>query len=228
MLSRAPNRQLTEARNRLLLASAEQAKGGTWRDSASAEIRAAHALFRTAYMEPIFLWYLGLALARDGQLERAQEVLDTLGKRIRPTNPTDRANLLALTGEVAMARQLADSAVRTLQLAVVVDSSALVVESLARALARTGDLPGAIAKYESIAGQTNEWFGWEPEAAGLLAPWYLGQLYEARGDTTRAMASYAKLLAQWPKGDPDLVAVKDARARLAALRPGGDAGSARR
>ncbi|MGH7467358.1 MAG: tetratricopeptide repeat protein [Longimicrobiales bacterium] len=228
LLMQIPDGQLSEGRNRLLFAAAAQAKGGAWRDSASAQIRSAFELFRTVYIAPPFLWYVGTALARDGQLARAQEVLDTLGKRAKPANPTDRANLLALTGEVALARQLADSAVRSLQRAMAIDSSALVTESLARALAHAGDLGGAIRLYESIAGKPARWFGWEPQPAGLLAFWNVGQLYEASGDTARAAAAYGRLLAQWPSVDSDLIAVQHARARLNELKSGRDNNSRRR
>src|SRR5438309_11158888 len=127
LYSLAPNRQLTEARNRLFLASAEQEKG--WRDSASLQIRQAHALFKTSYFEPAFLMLLGKALARDGQLALAHEVLDTLEKRVRADNPQDRVNRELVEAEIALAEGNAQRAVGLLTEARAVDSSAYVRES---------------------------------------------------------------------------------------------------
>lgn len=216
MLSHAPNRALTEARNHLFLAAAQQEKGR--RDSARAELRAAHALFRSAYFEPAFLMYLGKALVRDGQLPLAAEVLDTLRRRAQ--NTMDRANLLVLAGEMAVAEGRADSAVRSFRMAYATDSSAYVAESLARGLAAAGDLAGAARAYESLAASREEWYGWEGEQFGLTAPQAAAALYDRMGDTAHARINYERLLSQWPAGDSDLVSVRQARDGLARLRRG--------
>jgi len=215
-LSQGPGRELTHARNRLFLAAAEQEKG--WRDSASGELRTAHALFKTAYFEPAFLMYLGKALARDGQLPLAAEILDSLRRRARPDNPQDHSNELVLTAELALARGHTDSAVRVLRLAYAVDSSDFIKESLARATAQSGDEPGAARLYESFAMTPERWYGWEAEQYGLSAPVNAGELYEGMGDQARARASYERFLSQWPSADSDLVSVRKARDRVAKLK----------
>ena len=216
LLSQAPKRELTEARNRLFLASAQQEKG--WRDSASAQMRTAHALFRRAYFEPMFLWFLGKALARDGQLALASEVLDTLRKRARADNPQDRSNILALGGEVALAQGRADSAVRLLQLAYATDSSALVKESLANAVAHTGDLPAAARLYQSLLAKPEGWYGAEAEQYALAAPLAAGALYERANDLPRARAAYEQVLTRWAQGDTDLATARASRAALTRLQ----------
>lgn len=216
LLSQGPNRELTEARNRLFLASAQQEKG--WRDSATAQMRSAHALFRRAYFEPMFLWFLGKALARDGQLALASEVLDTLRRRARPDNPQDRANVLALGGEVALAQGRADSAARLLQLAYTIDSSSLVKESLASALARAGDPTLAARLYESLLANGEGWYGAEAEQYALAAPLAAGALYERANDLSRARAAYEQVLTRWAQGDTDLVTMRASRAALERLR----------
>ena len=216
LLSQGPNRELTEARNRLFLASAQQEKG--WRDSATAQMRSAHALFRRAYFEPMFLWFLGKALARDGQLALASEVLDTLRRRTRPDNPQDRANVLALGGEVALAQGRADSAARLLQLAYTMDSSSLVKESLATAMARAGDLTLAARLYESLLATGESWYGAEAEQYALAAPLAAGALYERANDLPRARAAYEQVLTRWAQGDTDLVTMRASRAALERLR----------
>ena len=216
LLSQGPGRALTEARNRLFLAAAQQEKG--WRDSATAQIRIAHALFRRAYFEPMFLWYLGKALARDGQLALAGEVLDTLRKRARGDNPQDRANVLALGGEVALAQGRADSAVHLLRLAYTIDSSSLVRESLASAVARAGNFAEAARLYETLLGKADRWYGWEAEQYALAAPLAAGALYERANDLPHARAAYEQVLTRWAQGDTDLVTMRASRAALERLR----------
>jgi DNA-binding SARP family transcriptional activator/tetratricopeptide (TPR) repeat protein len=216
LLSEAPNRELTEARNRLFLASAEQEKG--WRDSASAEIRSAYGLFRKAYFEPRFLVYLGKALVRDGQLPLAVEVLDTLRRRARADNPGDRSNVQVLSGEVALAQGHPDSAVSVLRLAYATDSTEYIRESLARAVGQSGDLHGAARLYESLAGATGGWYGYEAEQYGLIAPVSAADSYERIGDQARVRSLYERFLAQWPKADTDLVSVRKARDGLSKLK----------
>ncbi len=215
-LSQGPNHELTEARNRLFLASAQQEKG--WRDSASAQIRTAHALFRRAYFEPMFLWFLGKALARDGQVALASEVLDTLRRRARADNPQDRANVVALGGEVALAQGRADSAARLLRLAYTLDSSTLVKESLASAVARSGDLTTAARLYESLLANVESWYGAEAEQYTLTAPLAAGELYERAHDLPHARAAYEQVMTRWARGDTDLVTMRASRAALARLQ----------
>ena len=215
-LSQGPGRELTHARNRLFLAAAEQAKG--WRDSASTELRTAHALFRTAYFEPTFLMYLGKALARDGQLPLANEVLDSLRRRARPENPQDHSNVQVLVAELALARGRADSAVRVLRLAYAVDSNEFIKESLARATAQSGDLIGAARLYDAFTAEPERWYGWEAEQYGLSAPLIAGALFERLGDQARVRGAYERFLTQWPSPDSDLVSVRSARDGLARLR----------
>jgi len=215
-LSQGPGRELTHARNRLFLAAAEQEKG--LRDSASTELRAAHALFKTAYFEPTFLMYLGKALARDGQLPLASELLDSLRRRARPDNAQDRSNEQVLTAELALARGHADSAVRVLRLAYAIDSSDFIKESLARATAQNGDVAGAARLYESFAATPEHWYGWEAEQYGLSASVRAAELFEGMGDQPRARGAYEKFLSQWPSADSDLVSVRKARDRVAKLK----------
>ena len=216
LLSQGPSRELTEARNRLFLASAQQEKG--WRDSATVQMRSAHALFRRAYFEPMFLWFLGKALARDGQVALASEVLDTLRRRARPDNPQDRANVLALGGEVALAQGRADSAARLLQLAYTIDSSSLVKESLASAVARAGNVTLAARLYESLLADGESWYGAEAEQYALAAPLAAGALYERANDLPHARAAYEQVLTRWAQGDTDLVTMRASRAALERLR----------
>jgi tetratricopeptide (TPR) repeat protein len=216
MLSQIGGHELTEARNRLFLASAQQEKG--WRDSASAQLRLAHGLFRKAYFEPTFLMYLGKALVRDGQLPLALEVLDSLRRRARADNPNDRANLQVLTAEVALTQGHADSAVRLLSVARATDSSALVKESLANAMARAGEVVPAAQLYGELTSLLESWYGWEGEQPALTGSLMAGALYERAHDLPRARLAYERVLTRWLQGDTDLVTMRASRDALARLQ----------
>ena len=218
LLSEAPNARLTFARNLLFLSAAQREKGGVRGDSADAALVAAHALFQSNWFEPVFLAFLGKALVRGGRTGQAVEVLDTLRRRARADNPGDRSHLLVLEGEVALALGHADSASRLLRMAYAIDSSMLVTESLARALAVVGDLDAATTLYEKVVVDPAKWYGWEAQPYAMQAPLELGRLYLRMGDTSRAAAAYRRLLERWGGGDPDLAAAREARTRLAELR----------
>jgi hypothetical protein len=164
--------------------------------------------------------YLGKALARDQQLALATEVLDSLSRRARPGNPSDQAYREVLTGEVVLARGLADSAATLFRLAMTVDSAADFVESFARALAAKGDLAGAAKAYESIAAEPGSSFGFEAEEYALTAWRDAGAVYERLGDVTRARNAYERQLSLWAHPDSDLVSLRDARLGLARVTRG--------
>ena len=57
----------------------------------------------------------------------------------------------------------------------------------------------------------------------------LGELYQQRGDTSRAASNYARFVAAWRDADPDLQPkVDDARRRLKSLARTEGGGSPRR
>jgi DNA-binding SARP family transcriptional activator len=216
LLSESRQAGLTLARNCLFLASAEREKG--WTDSVHAQLRAVHALFRHTYFEPTFLMYLTKDLARAGELQLAGEVLDTLKARVSAKNPIDEANLLVGVGEIALAKGQADSAVRTLRVAAATDTSTYVAESLAHALAAAGVLDEAARRYDGIASAMANWYGWEGEQFGLVAPLSAAELYERLGDRSRARTAYERQVAVWTKPDSDLVPLRRAQAGLKRLR----------
>jgi DNA-binding SARP family transcriptional activator/tetratricopeptide (TPR) repeat protein len=215
VLSLSPGLALTEARNRLFLASAEQEKG--WRDSASAQLRIDYDLFKKNYFEPTFLMYLGKALVRDNQLPAAIEVLDSLHKRARPDSPTDRSNEAVLRAEVELAQGNAQHAVSLLTTAHATDSSGFVRESYAHAIAASGDLVSAARLYESLSA-IRRWYGWEAQQYILTASMNAGALYERAGDAPRARANYELVLSRWPRGDSDLVSMRASREALGHLQ----------
>jgi Tfp pilus assembly protein PilF len=88
------------------------------------------------------------------------------------------------------------------------------------AFERAGQPDSAIAAYESAAAPGGT--GWKAvvENASALAPSYkrLGELYEERGDKTRAATYYSRFVDLWKDADPPLQpAVREVKGRLAGL-----------
>jgi len=89
-------------------------------------------------------------------------------------------------------------------------------DALARAYWRKGDLDKAIAEYERLTTVDPK-----NRLRMLIHPLYhyrLGLVLEQKGDKGRARLEYEKFLKYWADADPRFGELKDARARLAALK----------
>ena len=91
------------------------------------------------------------------------------------------------------------------------------VNSLGECFFKEGKLDKAI-KYlvqsQPLYDNTNGWrAAYYPKSVYLL-----GRIYEKKGDRTKAIENYEKLLLLWKDADKDLSDLIDAKARLAKLR----------
>jgi serine/threonine protein kinase/tetratricopeptide (TPR) repeat protein len=87
---------------------------------------------------------------------------------------------------------------------------------LARAYWKKGDLDKAVAEYERLTTIDPK-----NRLRMLIPPLYhyrLGRVLEEKGKKDKARLQYEKFLKYWADADPRFVELKDARARLAALR----------
>ena len=208
--------QVSVLRNRLLLASAYHRRGID--RAARAQLDSSFALTTHFDAEPTLLYWVGKALARAGQVGRAAQLLDAMRPRMHDGSATDRASFEGLTGELLMARHQAGEAVPHLEAAAHADSTNLTMESLAYALATSGQLDRAADAYRRIAATTD--FGWEGQEYWHAAQYDLGRIEELRGDPKAAADAYGQFLDLWREGDPELPTLVDARARLTQLRFG--------
>src|SRR5712692_4289387 len=216
VLNRAANAPVSEARNHLFLAVALQARGDT--AGYRAEMNAVYQIFRATYIEPGFLMYAGKLYARSGDVRRASELLDTLLKRVNEGNRPDRAAAHLLRGEIALATRHPAEALGLFESAFTLDETNYTRESLANGLAEAADFTGAERRYKELGRHPD--FGWEAQEYGRLANFRLGRLYEAQGDTAKAIAAYQAFLTIWQDADADLPDLLHARRRLGKLRPG--------
>ncbi len=200
-------------RDRLLLAAALKRRGA--RRAAEVQLDSAYVLTTHIDAEPTLLFWVGKALARAGEVNRADELRDLMRRHVHEGSATDHAAAEALAGELLVARHRANEAVSHLDAALHADSNNFTLESLAYALVRAGDLERAAASYRQIA--LDREFGWEAQEYWHVALYELGRVEEMRGATEAAADAYERFLSLWQDGDPDLPTVVDARARLAQL-----------
>jgi len=216
VLNQASNAPVSEVRNHLFLAVVLRDLGRTaaFRD----EMNAVYRIFRSAYLEPGFLMYAGKVFARSGDLPRAGEVLDTLARRVNQQSRSDRAAAQLLQGEIALTRRDPAAALTLFESAFTLDETNYTRESLANGLAEAANLPEAARRYEELARRAD--FGWEAQEFWRFANYRLGRVYEAQGDTARAVGAYQVFLGLWKDADAEVPDVVDARNRLRRLRPG--------
>jgi tetratricopeptide (TPR) repeat protein len=211
------NAGLTEYRNLLYLAAALRTKGDTAgfrAQLAAAERVRAHGL----YVPPFLLVVIGKMYAQSGDLHSAVAVATTLDGAAGPNpTPDDRAAGELLGGEIALARGDTRHAIEQLELAATRDPRPYFGEALARAYARAGDAPRAIQQYERMLQHVE--FGAEGQEPWILAHVELGQLYEAEGAFTKAVAAYQQFVDLWHDADPDLArSVAEIQRHIATLR----------
>ena len=95
------------------------------------------------------------------------------------------------------------------------EKDAWIIDTLAEAYFRAGDLPKARDKYEQITVLTSGRWG----SGNLYARsfYHIGLIDEKLGDKAKARKNFQKFLDLWKDADPGLPEVEDARKRLAGL-----------
>ena len=183
----------------------------------------------TAYHD----FVLGLTELKQGRLEAAKACLTEMESLLPSVTPPSVKEQFAfsfrlLGAEVALAGNSVEQAIG---LGERIDSLALPnvnignvfgynvplqKDVLARAYWKKGDLNKAIAEYERLTTINPN-----NRLRMLIHPLYhyrFGRVLEEKGEKDRARLEYEKFLKCWADADPRFVELKDARARLAALR----------
>src|SRR5262249_33764195 len=163
-----------------------------------------------------------LALARAGDVSRAQALADELNKRYPSDTLLQRLELPSVRASIELSRKNPTGALRALQ-------------SVSYELGAGPGLPPAM--YPVYArGQTYLALRQGKEAAaefqrlldyrsvvlnsplGALAHLGLGRAYALQGDSAKARAAYQDFLALWKDADPDIPILKQAKAEYAKLQ----------
>jgi DNA-binding SARP family transcriptional activator/tetratricopeptide (TPR) repeat protein len=206
---------VSTVRDRLLLFTALGQRGAD--RAARAQLDSAYALTSSIDAEPTLLFWVGKAVARAGEVGRAEALRERMRTRVHEGSATDRAAFEGIEGEILLARQRAREAIPHLEAALHADSTDFTLESLANAVASAGALDRADTLYRALAA--GQEFGWEGQEYWHLAEYQVGRLEELAGRTRESVGAYERFLALWPDADPDLPVVLDARSRLSRLRP---------
>jgi tetratricopeptide (TPR) repeat protein len=209
LIDRVLGYTLSEARDRLRRSMVV----GTLGDEAGAraELDEVWKIFRSAYLEPTMLAWIGKAEARAGNLPRAKELLDSLTARANAGSRTDRAAENLLQGEIAIAEGRFADAQPHIATALKLDSTRYVLESAAYGAERSGNLVEAAQLYTTLGSGVE--FGWEGQRGWELAPYRLGLVEERLGDSDAAQKAFRAMATRWPDGDVGIPMLIDARRR---------------
>ena len=171
---------------------------------------------------------LDLAIAY-AQLGRADKAKPLIAEWARAATGSERlvrwATWRAALGEVALAEARAGEALNEFRLAADADSGALERIStgetdarMARAFDKAGQADSALARFERVARVRN-FESYNAAPLNLpIAYRRLGELYEARGDTLKALENYRAFTKLWATADAELQPqVRDIQQRIARL-----------
>jgi serine/threonine-protein kinase len=204
---------LSELRDRLYLATAQRTAGDEV--AMRRELDRVWNIQNEAYLAPAWLDKAGEIFAQEDMLERARRSLALIRERSNEGNVQDQGAGDRLEGEILLAEGRAIEALEPLELAEkrLLDNQGL--ESLARGQRLAGDIDRAIETYERLI-QKRLW-GWEAQEPWVIARYWLGRLYEEKGDREAAARWYRSLLELWRDGDPDLPLRVETENRLAQI-----------
>jgi tetratricopeptide (TPR) repeat protein len=211
---------ISEFRDRLILARALDAKAK--KREADSELDAVDRLIARMQLGPEWLRIPAVIHARRGDVRRARRIVEVMTKTSGAATADsaanrnlaqDQAHVAHARGELARAEGQAADAVSILDAARVGTFDLQIVDALAAAQLAAGDLEAAAKSYEEVIA--NPSLGHEAQETWLRAHLSLGDVHQRRGHGDAARKSYAQLAELWKTGDPDLVALRDVKARLA-------------
>jgi serine/threonine protein kinase/tetratricopeptide (TPR) repeat protein len=214
LLDNTLNYSLSELRNRLYLATALKTKG--MMDAFQRELDAVSGLLGKTYVEPWWLQLYGKIYVRIGELKKAERLLNELSIKMNKENRNDRAAFNILKGEIELARGKHNEAIALFETAYKLRDDNYVLESLAFAYLRSGDLEKAMEKYKHLVSR--KMFGWEAQEYWIRAHYQLGKIHEEKGETEKAIQYYQRFLDIWKDADSGIPEVEEARERLAGWR----------
>ncbi len=217
-------RRISEFRDRLILTRALDAKGRS--REAGVELAAVERLMAQLSLGPEWLRILAAIQARRGDVGQARRVVGLMTKTSgaatadSTTNRNiaqDEAYVAQGRGELALAEGRAADAVGILEGARVgASADAQIIDALAAAQAAAGNLDAAATGYQEVIASRA--LGFEAQEYWLQAHLRLGEVYERLGRPADAREQYARLIALWKDGDADLLALREARARLSKVK----------
>ncbi|MEN8203368.1 MAG: tetratricopeptide repeat protein [Bacteroidota bacterium] len=206
---------LSELRNRLYLCNIYQAKG--MQDEFHAELDHCTELVVEASSEPWWYLILGKMVIRDGDLNRAELLLEEIVSRTNEGNRKDEADYNLLKGEIELHLGKHSEALEYLETANTLHDSPYNQESLAYYYSRLGEWEKAISVCEKMINDYHS-LGWEGQECWIRAHLKLGRAYEESRNHAGAMEYYTRILEIWKEADPDLPDLLNVKLRLDQLQ----------
>jgi serine/threonine protein kinase/Tfp pilus assembly protein PilF len=215
-LNESTDAPVSELRNLLYVATTYAGAGQT--RAARQALDRVKALVDTVFVGPSWLSLVADVAASLGDTSALHRLATLIASRVTEGSTEDQAAAAGAEGRLALARGDYRTATALLERAVLAAGRTGDEHRSALALAYrlAGDPVSAESTYLALV-ETKGAVGWEAQESWVLAHYELGQLYQERGDTAKAVDFFDRFLTIWRDGDPDLVALADARARLRAL-----------
>jgi len=162
-------------------------------------------------------WYLiiGKMIIRNGDIEKAELLLDEISKRTNEGNRSDEAVYNILKGEIGLFKGNFSESLELLETGSMLWENAYFLESLANYYFQVGDWNNAITTYEEIIGYRS--LGSEAQDCCVQAHLKLGIAYEALDNIEKAIYNYQHFLKLWKEADEDLPDLLEAKSRLEQL-----------
>jgi tetratricopeptide (TPR) repeat protein len=214
VLHKILNYAVSEVRDRLYMAFAFKAKGNM--NGFYNELKTIEQIKENYYLETRYLLLAGKLYVREGDIEKAERLLEDLSTKFEENQPMDLSHFKTLKGEIELAKGNHDEAVSLFEEANTLRKDNFSLESLAYAYLLKGDTARAVASYEELINDKGL-LGWEPQEWWLQGHFQLGKIYEEKGDTEKASHYYQRFLDLWINADEDLPLLIETKARMAKL-----------
>ena len=213
LIQKARKQLTSEIRDRLYLAVSYKARGMV--AEFRKELDEAAVLCRDRSVAPYWSHFAAKLYIRQGWLDEGEALAGEIVRRLNDQVKEDRIVRNILAGELALTRGEVAEAIELMELAQQEQGGSHTLESLAYAHMRHEDWDEAISKYEELIELKD--LGFEVQEHWLEAHLHLGRMYEAKGETDKAIQYYRKLVEHWADADDDLPMLIDTKKRLSQL-----------
>jgi len=208
---------LSELRDRLYLAKMLQKKEKT--EECVTQLDHCFELVFESVTDPWWYFILGKMIARNGEMEKAELLLDEILKRTNKGNRSDEAAYNILKGEIELFKGNFTKSREFLEKGTTLRRDAYTLESLANYYFQAGDRERTIETYEEMISYSS--LGWEAQECWIRAHFSLGKTYEESNNQEQALNYYRQFLEIWKDADEDLHDFVEAKSRLEALQRAG-------